>query len=452
VKELEKALWDQDFPLWFDYADTYEPSMEQGLLLNVSKESIVFHPWVNDRLSTKQFALHWSQQKAIMKQKGISKPIFAGYMNVESHMPYMGYDRDDFYDPIDPSISDFSDEHKKRRYIRVNKYADKWAVGETIRFLKEHDNNTIVFITGDHGTRDVPLRSKNSFITNKTVFSGDCVGGSSGCDSFFTTTGVIAYLGSDERVIQKLGLDKLKGKTMKFATDHNDMMYTMLDVTSKLLQKEMKPTHRRARNLFEVSQAILGKSYEEQVNYLDASKWVGLSFLTHQIEFRKGAKNLRVHPADISGAHFYDAVTFPTCLKLKNDPEMELGGHKVERMYRKMFEYLNVENFVTSKNRVYSYQFRDGECIANRNCTFPTAKNPRVRASPEGLLITFFYVPILTALLISIPAVAVSSILKLLGLYKGWDYTELSVNDSKCSAVYQADAEQIMVDKPLCEM
>jgi hypothetical protein len=378
-------------------------------------------------------------------------------------MPYMGYDREDFYDPIDPSISSFSDEHKKSRYIRVNKYADKWAVGETIRFLREHDNNTIVFITGDHGTRDVPLRSKNSLVTNKTVFSGDCVGGSSGCDSIFTTTGVIAYLGSDERVISRLGLDKLKGKTMKFATDHNDLFYTMFDTTSKLLQEEMKPTHRRGRNLFDVSQAMLDKSFEEQVKYLDNSKWVGLSFLTHQLDFRKGAKNLRVHPADKSGAHFYDAVTFPTCLKLKDDPEMEVGGLGVDDMYTEMFEYLNVENHISSRNQVYSYQFRDGECISKGNCSFPTKKNPRVHASRNGLYITFFYVPIITTLVISIPAVAISSLLKCLGLYKGWDYTELSLDDDlsdRCNkfglpAVHEIelrDADQRIIDRPLCEI
>jgi arylsulfatase A-like enzyme len=390
VSRLRKKLAFQDYPLWFDYVETYYPSREQASLLNISKESLVFHAWVSDRISTKQFALHWRQQKENMKRKKLSKPIFAGYMNIEGHMPYHGYDREDFYDPIDPKLGFASAEHKKARYLRVNKYADQWAIGETIRFLRENDNNTIVFVTGDHGTRDVPIRWKNSPITNRTVFSGDCVGRSSGCDSIFTTTGVISYLGDDPRIVRRLGLDHLKGKTLKFATDHNDLIYTMFDITAKLQGREMKPTHRRGRNLFELGQSLLGKPYREQLQMIDESDWVGLTFVTHQIDYRRGAKNLRVHPADPAGAHLYDAVAFPTCLKLLNDPEMDVAGARAFPLFTEMLEYLNVENHLASLNKVYSYAFCNGTCIQNGNCTFPR-KNEGFRATAEGLYIALLF-------------------------------------------------------------
>jgi hypothetical protein len=367
-------------------------------------------------------------------------------MNIEGHMPYHGYDRDEFYDPIPPEIGFASVEHKKARYLRVNKYADRWAVGETIRFLRENDNNTIVFLTGDHGTRDVPIRWKNSRITNRTVFSGDCVGGSSGCDSMFTTTGVISYLGNDPRVLKRLGLDVLKGKTLKFGTDHTDLIYTLLDITSKLQGREMKPTHRRGRNLIELGQAMVGKKYEEQLKMLDESNWTGLSFVTGQLDYRKGAKNLRVHPADPNGAHLYDAVTFPTCMKLLDDPEMELAGSKAYPMFTEMFEYLNVENYLTSLNKVYSYGFRNGTCIEEGHCTFPK-ENEDFRITSEGLYLVLVLGPGLLSIAVSVPLVALAILLKWTGLYRGWEYAELPLETNG----EEEDVAPIVLDDAVCD-
>jgi hypothetical protein len=70
-----------------------------------------------------------------------------------------------------------------------------------------------------------------------------------------------------------MGLDRLKGKSVKFATDHNDMMYTMFDLVAKLQGREMKPVHQRGCNLLNASLQILNKSFNEQVRILNSSKW-----------------------------------------------------------------------------------------------------------------------------------------------------------------------------------
>jgi hypothetical protein len=393
VEKLEKQLAIQDFPLWFDYAEMYFPSAHQAEIMNISNKTLSFRSWVCDRVSSAEFRLHWNQQRDIMDKNKIRKPIFGGYMNVESHMPYLGYDKDDQYEKMDLKADATMDDVKKARYLRVNKYADEHAIGSTIAFLRKHEPNTIVFLTGDHGTRDIPIRWKNTNVTNQTVYSGDCVGGSSGGDSIFTTTGVIAYLGEDERVKKAMGLDRLKGKSVKFATDHNDMIYTMFDLLANLQGREMKPTHRRGRNLLNVSLQILGKTFDEQARILNSSKWQSLSFISHQFDYRRGSETLRFHPADPEGAHYYDAVVFPTCLKARDDPEMPVGVASDFPMYRESFEFLTSENYLTSWNRVYSYKFRDDECIAKGNCTMPQP-GPDVRASQKAFFVYYIVLPV----------------------------------------------------------
>jgi hypothetical protein len=258
---------------------------------------------------------------------------------------------------------------------------------------------------------------------------------------------VISYLGDDERVIRALHLDVLKGTTMKMATDHSDLIYTMYDVVSRLLGHEMKPTHQRGRNLMELGHSLLGKKYEEQVKKLDESNWVGLSFLTHQLDYRRGAKNLKVHPADPGGAHLYHVVSYPTCLKLKDDPEMKVGGPNVSDLYKEMFEYLNVENHLTSLNKVYSYGFRDGACIEKGNCTFP-GPNEDFRATSEGLWIAFLFIPLLVAFITSIALISGWALLKWTGICREWTYLDLSA-DSDLTALCDIENGEIVEEHEL---
>jgi hypothetical protein len=62
-------------------------------------------------------------------------------------------------------------------------------------------------------------------------------------------------------------------------------------------------------------------------------------------------------------------------------------------MFQESFEFLTSENYLASWNRVYSYKFRDGECIANGNCTMPQP-GPDVRASQKGFLALYVVLPV----------------------------------------------------------
>jgi arylsulfatase A-like enzyme len=389
VKRKAREFADRDFPKWFDYVACYYPNEEQGRLLNLSSETLSNRDWTPDRITTRQFRLHWRQQRAFLDRNNqTDKPIFAGYLDSESHIPYCGYDLEQFYTPLDPSLSFLSDDHRRERFKRVNHYVDEYFINETIDFLRKEDPHTIVILTGDHGTRDVPIRRKNSHVTNRTVFSGDCVDGSSGVDSFFAVSGIINYLGDDPTVKAALQLDRLRGKTLKMACDHNDLMYTVIDLVSQFNGHSIPPSSRRSRNLINLSVQMMDdiakKGNQAALERIDRSNWQSLSMVSGQLEFRNGSRMLRIHPMDPEGAHYYPGVSFPTCLKSEDAPEMETGGEKVPEMSEAMFDWLESENFMFSMNRLFHYKFRDKECVEKGNCAFPT--NTRLKFNNR-----FFY-------------------------------------------------------------
>jgi hypothetical protein len=364
-----------DFPKWYDYIVSYFPTEAQARILNLSYGELVYHDWYCDRILSRQFQAHWRQQRGFLNRTNATRvPMFAMVLDVESHMPYLGYDREQFYDGPKKT--------KEERFKRVNRYVDHWTIEQTLEYLKREDPNTIVVITGDHGTRDIPVRHKGSKVTDSSVFSGDCVGTSSGVDSFFVVSAAVGYLGEDPEVRAALGLDELAGKTFKFGTDHNDLIYTLMETISNLKGHSLPPTHRRSRNLValgtEVSKIIAQNGTAAATAMLNSSGWQSISLVSYQFDYRNGSQLLRSHTADSSEAHYYPNVSYPTCLKRAGDPDMVLGGGRVNPMTEDAFRYLAHENYLLRTNRLYHYGFRDRECIANGKCEFPEVTKYRI--------------------------------------------------------------------------
>jgi hypothetical protein len=375
LRRLEQSLEYLDMPKWFDFVSVYFPSESQAKLLNLSYDTLIAHDWIADRITQQQFRVHWQQQRCLLNRTNRSNtPIFGMLLDIESHMPYLGYDKDEFYDPINDTIRESSPEHKILRFKRVNKYADFHFLNRTIEFLRSSDPNTIVLITGDHGTRDVPIRSHR--VTNRTILSGDCVGGSSGIDSFFVVSSVLGYLGSDPVVKEILGLDDLVGKTIKVGTDHHDLTYSIMDIVSRLRGHSFPPTHKRSRNLIDFSRSLESIQSREGnsgiVKIINESGWQSLSFVSYQLDYRHGSEFLRTHVSDIAGSHYYNSISFPTCLKFDNASDHLPGGIESQRLRDCMFEYLSDENYLSRTNRLFHYQFRDESCISAGHCEFPT--------------------------------------------------------------------------------
>ena len=396
----------QSFPKWFDYLAGFFPNINQSILMGLKEPFLKKTDWIADRVLAKEIQLVWKMQKKFLKRKKIDKPLFGVSINMETHIPYFGFDNIDQYDKIDPKISRFSAEHKKQRFIRVNKYTDKHYIGGMIDFLKKKDNNTIVVVLGDHGTRDVPVRKKNTMLTNKTQLSGDCYANPSGIDSLFITSGAIIYLGDDENVKKELRLNVLKGKTIKVATDHNDLIYTIMELLSRFQNKPLPPTHRLGRNLIDFSEDIVNTLKQKNegnsnsmngpsklIQKLNESNWQSLSYLSYQIEYKRGTEFIRTHSAGPSGSHYYNVSSFPTCVKKKDAEDMKLGGNDAKRMFNDMIDYLNVNNFLLYHNRVFNYAFRDEECIKNGTCELPPQLE-HIRLNDSRLLAVLLTVPI----------------------------------------------------------
>lgn len=404
-KEAEKMRkLKLDFPKWFDYALSYTPPRKIAKILGLEPETIKEESaWPADRIVASEFLTHWVQNKQFLKKNNISKPL-AGYcFDIEGHIPYYGYDYDQFYDiKIEPEVRKNQDEYRKTRFLRVNQYADKQYIGRILDWFKENEPNTIFVITGDHGTRDIPIRDSDSKIVDDVVFSSDCVHHSSGIDSFFTVSGMIGYLGNDPKIKEIMNLEKLKGKTFKFATDHNDLVYTFEEIINKINGTEMQPTHRRSRNLIDLA----SKTYEEvqkgKVNeaykIINNISWKSFSITSFNSEYREGASVLRSHPADKYGSHYYENASYPQCLRKKSVPPMKLGVKQGLSMYERMFQHIQAETFLIYNNRLYNYGFRNKECIAKGECEFPEPYGLEFNDDFFALCLIFIPVGIMVAL------------------------------------------------------
>lgn len=376
IDETTEKLKSLEKPKWFDYIASYCPARRQAAILGFDYRHLRHSNWIADRVTAAQFKLHWRQQREYLERTNQSRPIFAVYLNTESHVPYNGYDLAEFYHPrFNPGNAYGPSWRRELRFKRVNHYIDQYFIKETLEYLKENDPNTIVIMTGDHSTRDIPIRSTNTPLTDNVVYSEDCVGGSSGPDGLFGVTGMITYLGDDPDVKRVLQLENLTGKTVKIPADHNDMVYTVMDAISKLRGHSMPPTSRRSRNLLDVSARLVNdiaqKGNEEALKPIEESGWQSLALVSFQIDYKNGTKVLRSHTADVDGAHYYEAIASPACVKSHETAPHRTGGPEAEAMLEDAYRYMAHENFMFRKNRLFHYDFRDKQCIEEGHCELP---------------------------------------------------------------------------------
>ena len=335
---------------------------------------------------------------------------------MESHLPYSGFDYDYYYDPIPPNVLPHTDAHRAARWIRVNKYTDRYLVKETLEFLRKNEPNTIFIMTGDHSSRDLPNREKWSKIGEKSQFEGSCVHGSTGPDVYFSTAGFISYLGNDTRIKNALQLDQLAGKTYKFACDYNDLVYTLFEIIGHLSGKRMMPSYRRSRNLIDLAKRIddgvKANGTKVTLNELDKEQWKSISTVTYQMEYHRGTKFLRTHAGNPKGSLYTNASVFPTCITSNNKERLEVGSSVAQELYHEMFKSLGAENYLTYHNRMYNFKFGDEECVKNGKCEFP---EPGKDVDTEDWIfyIVIFGFPIGFMFCVGLPAITISFVKEL---------------------------------------
>jgi hypothetical protein len=174
-----------------------------------------------------------------------------------------------------------------------------------------------------------------------------------------------------------------------------------MEVVSHLNGHSLPPTHKRSRNLVDLSKTLFEETKtqgtEAAIATLNASGWQSLSVVSYQMDYRNGSQLLRTHTSDSSEAHYYSNVSFPTCLKRIGTPDMPLGGKHVKEMTDSAFQYLAHENHLLRTNSLYNLAFRDKECIAKGHCEFPKRKPYRIIEGFYAILLLIF--PVLGCLI-----------------------------------------------------
>lgn len=427
VEKLARELRKQklDLPKPFDYAFAYRPSDDNAKHLGIDPKTLTVKTyWQSDRITSAEVIYHWKQQRDFLNKKNITKPILGIHLSLEGHIPYSERDDHALYEEtnkFDHLFEGFSAREKTRarNFIKVSRVTDKYQIGSVLDWLKKNDNNTIFIITGDHGTRDIPLHDVESKVYDDVVFSGDCVHKSSGSDSFFVTSGAIGYLGDDPVIKKMMHLDELAGKTLKIPADHNDLIYTVEELISELNGTAMPPTHRRSRNLIKLTKEIsdmLKTSKPKRVyDHINDMNWRSYSTVSYITEFREGANLLRTNPSDPKEAHLYNNASYPLCMKVKGEKDQILGTEESQQYFKKMKKFMQVETYLNYHNRVFNYAFRDTSCVEKMNCEFP---------KPDELRFNYIFIyalaipPVLIMLAGSLIGILISALMAVIGMFR----------------------------------
>lgn len=96
------------------------------------------------------------------------------------------------------------------------------------------------------------------------------------------------------------------------------------------------------------------------------------SFNHFNIDYREGTNLYRVHQADRNGGHFYHRASFPQWLRKIDRNPHPLGTDEGNKAFERMGEIVASENYLTIKNRLYNYEFRNITCVNEGHCDFPS--------------------------------------------------------------------------------
>ncbi|CAL6060091.1 Sulfatase [Hexamita inflata] len=337
-------------PLWFDEVYQYYPTDEQAQKLNV--ESTTFKQWIPDRITAAQFQTYFDEAK--QKQ---TKPIFGVWATVDTHMPFTGQDDLQFYESFKFGKGVEGSEvmsEKIDRYTTVAKYADNY-IGQVADYLKQHHNNTIMVILGDHGAREVPLykdEQVDKLDPNSATYDDSCNHQPFSNDQLYTTSAVISYFGDNQALKDKF--DPLKSKVVKVPTDHHDMIRTIYDLSEEMTGKHLASS-RNGRNLLELATNLTsGKSLRKH--------WSLRATSLHS-ELATEDTVYRYHTLGPKGQIFNGI--YPTCVT------GEERNWISENQYQEFRQYHSLYDQVQRNNKQFSYQFRNEACSYPTLCNFP---------------------------------------------------------------------------------
>lgn len=373
------------FPRWFDDVVYYHPTCAQAATLGVPCASLRRDvDFVCDRVTARQLQHHFLARRAPAASGGDSggdRPVFAVYKTIETHTPFSGFDRQEFFDAVPPPARDASRrilarQHRIfRRYFRTLRYTDHYVLNGTLAFLREHAPNTIVVVLGDHGAREVPrygYADGSPFLYEADgQGNGDgivpderCLRRTFGSDGSFLTTATLAYLGDDPAVraaVYRDG-DRLRGRVFTFPGDHNDVVYTLASLLGRLAGRELPPSARLSRDLLDAADEVWARN----TTSTPAAPWFGSSVVHYQLEARTQDSVFRSNIFGDADAILFEDASFPVCAR-PNRPSAAPPAPLPPAVRQARFEDALARHrflsYLVATNRVYSFRFRDAGCV-----------------------------------------------------------------------------------------
>ncbi|CAL6032920.1 Sulfatase [Hexamita inflata] len=344
-----------DFPLWFDEIHQFYPTREEAEQMGIPDYPEKQTYWTNDRMSSMMFNHFFNKQLENQTQ-----PIFAFYENVDTHEDFSWFDDAKHYDEFIVGVGrsnryDVYGMHDA--YSTVLRYADA-AFGRIVDNIKQNAPETIVVILGDHGTRQVPLyldADKKINEGSDIYYDMECNFRTAGPDMQFTTSAVMSYFGTNEKLRQKF--DAVKNMTTFEPTDHQDLVETVMALVSDFSNVKLPSSRLGVDILEQATKAVRGEET------LKVPK-VSVSHINMEYSDDRGLFRMAVGGKD--GA--YQVVKpVPACIAGKNSIKNEVE-QEVFHDAREMIELFSV---LSKNDRYYSYKFRDTECVAKGTCEFP---------------------------------------------------------------------------------
>ncbi|CAL5972310.1 Sulfatase [Hexamita inflata] len=345
----------EQFPLWFDDIHQFYPSKEEADMMGIEDYPDYQNYWTNDRVSSQMFNHFFNEQ---VKNSG--KPVLGFYGNVDTHEDFNGFDDDKQYEDFTFGVgrsNRYEVYGRHDAYSTVLKYSDA-AFGRIFDNIKKNAPETIVVVVGDHASRQVPLyldADKKINEESEIYYDLNCNGRSVGADQQFTTSAVISYFGSNEKLKQKFA--SIQNKTTFEPADHQDLVHTVMGLVSELSGTKL-PSSRLGVDLISNADKLVNNEPTTKVPKISTSH------INMEYSDERGLFRMSLHGT----ADGYQVTkSLPSCIQNKNS----INTHIPAQVHKDAKNMLKLLTYLSQNNRYYSYQFRDEKCVLEGNCEFP---------------------------------------------------------------------------------
>ena len=208
----------------------------------------------------------------------------------------------------------------------------------------------------------------------------------------FDTSGLIDYFGEDPKM--KEIFQDLKGKVVKYPTDHQDLIVTLHSILEQAGGKRL-PSNRNGVDLLELTRNLTNK--------LEPAKHFSIRYTDVYSEYFND--KLYRFSSLLNVGEVFEPL-YPTCVsgekREKTSDAIFNEFHTIRRLFEQTQKY----------NMAFNYQFRNESCQYPTKCTFPKANDPFSFNECFRLLSVSFSIGLLVGLVFGVIHLITEAVLK----------------------------------------